>query len=241
MSQMLHYLPVWVCVCVCVCVCVWGWICTHAWLLLLQRPHTDVAPIPMDFLPINKGTGQAYGYVLYQTKITPGSHKIDIVGLRDNGVVRDNYTKDTCIYMYGHTYKHMWMYSSTRDTVHALRTTSHICSVCELYHIITGSFSGRKFLRIAWSKISWIRFSWIVETQLKTGNAPQFLQRNFSRKASNSIKFPKIFSNKNFSQYSIIECYHGNNMLFASLHIYHANHSNAYTCVAKELNQENWK
>ena len=104
MSQMLRYLPV----------CVEGrggeWKTdTHVHvLLLLQQPHTDVVPIPMDFLPINKGTGQAYGYVLYQTKIPSNSHKIDIVGLKDNGVVRE-------IHMHMYTYNNvLCMYLQTR-------------------------------------------------------------------------------------------------------------------------------
>lgn len=57
----------------------------------------------MEYLSVNKGSGQAYGYVLYRTKIygAATSHKISVVELQDNGVVSmncdctDNFTELT--------------------------------------------------------------------------------------------------------------------------------------------------
>lgn len=44
----------------------------------------------MEYLQVNEGSGQAYGYVLYRTTIPSTSSKISITKLRDHGVVRSN-------------------------------------------------------------------------------------------------------------------------------------------------------
>lgn len=41
----------------------------------------------MEYLHVNEGSGQAYGYVLYRTTIPSTSSKISITKLRDHGVV----------------------------------------------------------------------------------------------------------------------------------------------------------
>ena len=82
MDQMLQYLPV------CGEQSVTIYFCSY----FLQTPQTDEVPLPMEYLSVNKGSGQAYGYVLYRTKIhgAATSHKINIVELQDNGVVSED-------------------------------------------------------------------------------------------------------------------------------------------------------
>ena len=45
--------------------------------------------MPMEYLPLNDGAGQGYGYVMYRTTIPSNSEKVTISSLNDNGVVCD--------------------------------------------------------------------------------------------------------------------------------------------------------
>lgn len=49
-------------------------------------------PIPMELLPVNEGSGQSYGYVLYRTLIPSDSKMITVRGLKDYGLVREHVT-----------------------------------------------------------------------------------------------------------------------------------------------------
>jgi hypothetical protein len=53
----------------------------------IPQPEKLSKPVPMEYLSINNGNGQAYGYVLYRTVITSSSsRKVTITHLRDHGV-----------------------------------------------------------------------------------------------------------------------------------------------------------
>lgn len=46
----------------------------------------------MELLPVNEGSGQSYGYVLYRTLIPSDSKMITVRGLKDYGLVREHVT-----------------------------------------------------------------------------------------------------------------------------------------------------
>lgn len=52
----------------------------------IPPPQESKKPMSMEYLSINKETGQAYGYVLYRTSISPLSTKLTITKLKDYGV-----------------------------------------------------------------------------------------------------------------------------------------------------------
>jgi hypothetical protein len=53
----------------------------------IPQPEKLSKPVPMEYLSINNGNGQAYGYVLYHTVIiSSSSRKVTITHLRDHGV-----------------------------------------------------------------------------------------------------------------------------------------------------------
>jgi beta-galactosidase GanA len=56
-------------------------------LQYVPDPHTSDVPIPMEFLPLNHGSGQGYGYVLYRTFIPSSASLLTIHGLKDYGLV----------------------------------------------------------------------------------------------------------------------------------------------------------
>ncbi len=41
----------------------------------------------MEYLPLNKGWGQGYGYILYRTTLPRTASKVSVYGLNDYGVV----------------------------------------------------------------------------------------------------------------------------------------------------------
>lgn len=53
----------------------------------LQASFESDHVMPMEYLPLNEGSGQGYGYVLYRTKIPSNSKKVSISSLHDHGVV----------------------------------------------------------------------------------------------------------------------------------------------------------
>ena len=55
-------------------------------LQYIPNPYVTDDPIPMEYLPINEGSGQGYGYVLYRTLIPEDSHAVTVHGLKDYGV-----------------------------------------------------------------------------------------------------------------------------------------------------------
>ena len=56
-----------------------------------QQPHVSDTPVPMELLPVNRGSGQVYGYVLYRTYISSSTASLSIHGLRDYGLVSGMY------------------------------------------------------------------------------------------------------------------------------------------------------
>ena len=42
----------------------------------------------MEYLAVNKGNGQSFGYVLYRVNIPLTANKVTVTQLRDHGVVR---------------------------------------------------------------------------------------------------------------------------------------------------------
>ena len=58
----------------------------------------SVHPVPMEYLEVNNGWGQAYGYVLYRTIIPAKSRQVTIHGLRDFGVVGLMMSMIICVY-----------------------------------------------------------------------------------------------------------------------------------------------
>lgn len=58
----------------------------------------------MEYLSVNKGNGQAYGYVMYRVTIPSVSKKVTITKLKDYGIVsiycNNLYIASTCMYMY---------------------------------------------------------------------------------------------------------------------------------------------
>ncbi len=61
-------------------------VCIELWPLI-QEPYYSDSPLPMEYLTVNKGWGQGYGFVLYSTKISPSASRIAVYGLKDYGVV----------------------------------------------------------------------------------------------------------------------------------------------------------
>ncbi len=55
-------------------------------LQYVPSPHVADNPMPMEFLPVNEGSGQGYGYTLYRTLIPEDSHSVRVHELRDYGV-----------------------------------------------------------------------------------------------------------------------------------------------------------
>ena len=53
----------------------------------MQPPLESDNPVPMEYLDVNDGWGQSYGYTLYRTIIPSTSEQVKIFGLRDFGVV----------------------------------------------------------------------------------------------------------------------------------------------------------
>ena len=53
-----------------------------------QPPEESEHPLPMEYLAVNDGWGQSYGYVLYRTLLPADSKQVTIHDLRDYGVVR---------------------------------------------------------------------------------------------------------------------------------------------------------
>ena len=53
----------------------------------MQPPMESEHPVPMEYLEVNEGWGQAYGYALYRTLIPAESKHVTVHGLRDFGVV----------------------------------------------------------------------------------------------------------------------------------------------------------
>ena len=48
-------------------------------------------PVPMEMLPVNKGSGQSYGFVLYRTLVESTARKVIISNLKDHGVAMLNF------------------------------------------------------------------------------------------------------------------------------------------------------
>jgi hypothetical protein len=46
----------------------------------------------MEYLSVNEGWGQSYGYVMYRTRLPAHSKQVTIHNLRDYGVVRKKYS-----------------------------------------------------------------------------------------------------------------------------------------------------
>ena len=53
-----------------------------------QPPEESEHPLPMEYLSVNEGWGQSYGYVMYRTRLPSHSKQVTIHDLRDYGVVR---------------------------------------------------------------------------------------------------------------------------------------------------------
>ncbi|CAI7994260.1 Beta-galactosidase-1-like protein 3, partial [Geodia barretti] len=56
-------------------------------LQYVPEPHTSGTPIPMEFLPLNKWSGQGFGYILYRTFVPSSASSLTIHGLKDYGLV----------------------------------------------------------------------------------------------------------------------------------------------------------
>ena len=48
-------------------------------------------PVPMEMLPVNKGSGQSYGFTLYRTLVESTARKVAISNLKDHGVAMLNF------------------------------------------------------------------------------------------------------------------------------------------------------
>lgn len=48
-------------------------------------------PVPMEMLPVNKGSGQSYGFILYRTLVENTARKVAISNLKDHGVAMLNF------------------------------------------------------------------------------------------------------------------------------------------------------
>lgn len=48
-------------------------------------------PVPMEMLPVNKGSGQSYGFILYRTMVDSKAKKVTIRDLKDHGVAMLNF------------------------------------------------------------------------------------------------------------------------------------------------------
>lgn len=55
---------------------------------MTQEPYYTDYPVPMEYLPVNKGWGQGYGYILYRTHIPSSASQVTIHELKDFGIVR---------------------------------------------------------------------------------------------------------------------------------------------------------
>lgn len=64
-------------------------------LQYVPTPHIAQDPVPMELLPVNDDSGQAYGYTLYRSLIPEDSHNVKVHGLRDYGVVLLNHNPVT--------------------------------------------------------------------------------------------------------------------------------------------------
>lgn len=47
-------------------------------------------PVPMEMLPVNKGSGQSYGFIMYRTMVDSQVKRVTISKIRDHGVVMLN-------------------------------------------------------------------------------------------------------------------------------------------------------
>ncbi|XP_064402427.1 beta-galactosidase-1-like protein 2 [Halichondria panicea] len=59
-------------------------------LQFTPEPYYADRPIPMEYLPLNKGWGQGYGYILYRTTLPRTASKVSVYGLNDYGVAMIN-------------------------------------------------------------------------------------------------------------------------------------------------------
>ena len=55
--------------------------------LCSQTPTQLKHPVPMEQLPVNKGSGQGYGFVVYRTAVSEKEKTVVITQLKDFGVV----------------------------------------------------------------------------------------------------------------------------------------------------------
>lgn len=49
----------------------------------------------MEMLPVNKGSGQSYGFILYRTLVGSKARKVTISNLKDHGVAMVNFVPIT--------------------------------------------------------------------------------------------------------------------------------------------------
>ena len=49
----------------------------------------------MEMLPVNKGSGQSYGFILYRTLVETTARKVTISNLKDHGVAMLNFVPIT--------------------------------------------------------------------------------------------------------------------------------------------------
>ena len=59
----------------------------YSHVISFKTPHESDHAMPMEYLPLNDGSGQGYGYVMYRTTIPSTSKKVTVTSLNDYGVV----------------------------------------------------------------------------------------------------------------------------------------------------------